>query len=58
VKGFLPPSVARHYGDFYDQQRMDGMARNWKVSTSMGLESSDVMTIGTPSNMLIGETRE
>ena len=52
VKSFVDDSVAEHFGSFYLDQAKAGLAKNWQVSTSQGLESSDVMTIGTPMNMI------
>ena len=48
IKNFLHPSVTRFYASSYLDQARQGKARNWKVSTSQGMESSDVMTIGMP----------
>jgi hypothetical protein len=51
VKGFYPPSHCDALADHYQTLANQGGAKNWMVSTSRGLESSDVSTIGTPSNM-------
>ena len=52
VKGFLPPSVAEAGAEELVARAERGEARDWMISTSGGLETSDVQTIGTPPNML------
>jgi hypothetical protein len=46
VQGFFPPTATRHLADRLLDQVQSGLARNWRVSTSRGLESSDVWTLG------------
>ena len=45
VKGFYPPSAARKLGQELAKQATT-RGKNWKISTSRGLESSDVFTLG------------
>ena len=58
IKNYYPSSHATELGKYYHKLAMEGKAKNWKVSTSKGLESSDVATIGTPRNMMGGENAE
>lgn len=50
VKNFLSPSASASFASQYSA-RAALEAKNWQVSTSRGLESSDVATIGTPGNV-------
>jgi hypothetical protein len=46
VKGFFDTNTAKELGERLAQEATRGRARNWKISTSRGLESSDVLTMG------------
>ena len=46
VKGFYSTQAAANLGAQLAQEAKRGRGRNWKVSTSRGLESSDVITMG------------
>lgn len=56
VKNFYPRASAQELGLQMAQQTKQGQGRNWKVSTSRGLESSDVFTLGAhaPYNVASG----
>lgn len=57
VKNFYHARTASEIGkELSDQAIIQGMARNWKVSTARGLESSDVSTLGchAPFNVVAG----
>jgi hypothetical protein len=46
VRQFFPHGASRTLGRQLAQQVQAGQGQNWKVSTSRGLESSDVATLG------------
>lgn len=55
VPNFFPRASAIDLGNQLTQQVQDGKARNWKVTTAQGLESSDVFTLGAhvPYNVAV-----
>lgn len=55
IPNYFPRASAIELGAQLAQQVQDGNARNWKVSTAQGLESSDVFTLGAhvPYNVAV-----
>lgn len=60
VKSFYDPSSASELGRRLAAEARAGWSRNWKVSTSRGLESSDVSTLGShqPYNVACATGKE
>lgn len=58
VRRFYHPATAAALGRTLTAQTAGGLTRNWKVSTSRGLESSDVSTLGAhaPYNVVSNNT--
>jgi hypothetical protein len=59
VKNYYPKASAIALGAQLAQQAQQGQARNWKVSTAQGLESSDVFTLGAhaPYNIAVANNQ-
>lgn len=59
IPNYFPRTSAIDLGAQLAQQVQDGKARNWKVSTANGLESSDVFTLGAhvPYNVAVANQR-
>lgn len=55
IKGFYDPQTAAALGK---ELANEAGCRNWKVSTSRGLESSDVSTLGLPYNVVAPSRQE
>ena len=55
VKQFYPKALAIQLGKELAQEK--SKAKNWKISTSRGLESSDVHTIGIPYNIAVSQNQ-
>lgn len=60
IPNYFPRASAIELGSQLARQVQEGKAKNWKVSTAQGLESSDVFTLGAhvPYNVAVagGET--
>ena len=53
VPNFYPVSASRKLAETFLKSK-DAWGKNWKVSSSRGMESSDVDSIGTPYNVALG----
>lgn len=60
IPNYYPKKSAIQLGLELAQQVRDGHARNWKVSTAQGLESSDVFTLGAhlPFNVAVANQNQ
>ena len=54
VPNFFPKAACDRLADTFLQSRDHGWTQNWKVSSSRGMESSDVESIGSPYNVALG----